>query len=182
MSNNYDSSIIIRSLFTFLSICIGCSSETTQNKQNKIQSVDSTAITNRTPYDTSQTNQSENVKNKIIGEWKGTDNTGATASFIFDNTNHATVVKNNEVFGGEMERKGILIECTYEINYTKNPIWLDIALRKKGERTKIVFMSGIVRFITDTKIEYRVNFHDGRFKNFDYDDKVNTIVLDKVVN
>jgi hypothetical protein len=78
------------------------------------------------------------------------------------------------------QKDGIQIECTYEIDYTKNPIWLDIILRTKGEQNKIVIMKGIVRFITDTKIEYRVNYHGNHFKNFDFNDKENTMVFDKV--
>ena len=120
-------------------------------------------------------------RQQIEGEWNGTDESRNKATFIFDKNNKATFVSNNQVVGSEFERDGIVFDCIYDIDYTKSPIWLDISLRKKGEVNKKIIMQGIVRFITDTKIEYRVNFNGSRFKNFDYNDKKNTVVLDKVV-
>jgi hypothetical protein len=118
--------------------------------------------------------------NRHIGEWKGTDNTGKTVILILNKTNHAVLVLDNQVLGGEeFEINGIKAECKYEIDYSKNPIWLDLVALEKGKAQEKGRFKGIVKFITDHKIEYRVNFSGERFDKFDPEDKENTIVLDK---
>jgi hypothetical protein len=114
---------------------------------------------------------SKSVDERHIGEWKGTDNSGKLASLILDKSNHGVFVIDNQV-----------IECKYEIDYSKNPLWLDLVLYEQAKTQEIDRMKGIVRFITDNKIEYRVNFTGERFDKFDPEDKENTIVLDKVTN
>lgn len=125
----------------------------------------------------------EREKNiEIIGEWIGIDKTGMKSTLILDKTNHATLVSNNQVLG-EGERDGIKFECKYDFDYTKTPMWLDILLIHKESQKELLRIKGIVRFITDTKIEFRVSFNGRRrFNNFDFNDKENTMVLDKVAN
>jgi hypothetical protein len=118
-----------------------------------------------------------------VGEWKGTDNTGKFASLILTKDNHAAFVHDNQVIGGkEFEMNGIKVECKYEIDYTKNPIWLDLVIYEKEKTKENGRLKGIARFITDTKIEYRLNFIGERFDKFDIEDKQNIIVFDKVSN
>lgn len=116
---------------------------------------------------------------KHIGEWKGSEK----SSLILDRNNHAILVFGNMVFGGEnfmIQGKKPVIK--YEIDYSKNPIWLDIVLYEEGNPSELLRLRGIVRFLTDTKIEYRVDFDGGRFESFDPLDQLNTMVLDKVKN
>ena len=121
---------------------------------------------------------------RIIGEWKGTDNRGQIISFVFDKSNHAFFVKGNEVIGGkDYELHGHKIEIKYKINYSKNPYWLDFVKYEDGSSDEILILTGIFRFISDTKIELRfTNTVHGsdRFTKFDPDDKENTMLLDKV--
>ncbi|HEV8080259.1 MAG TPA: hypothetical protein VGP43_06080 [Chitinophagaceae bacterium] len=127
--------------------------------------------------------KSENVDSESIkfwGEWNGTDYTGASVTLILDKTGHATIVGKNQVLGGDIEKDGMQLECIYEIDHTKNPIWLDISIRKKGEEDSKAIMKGIVRFITESKIEYRYSdYRSERFKTFNFKDTKNTIVFDK---
>lgn len=124
-----------------------------------------------------------NSNERHIGEWKGTDNTGKTASLVLDKNSHAVFVINNQVLGGtEFEMQGVKAECKYEIDYSKNPIWLDIVICEKGKKEEKARLKGIIRFITDNKLEYRLNFGGERFDKFDSDENENTIVLDKVTN
>ena len=119
---------------------------------------------------------------KHIGEWKGMDK-GNPADLILDKTNHATFIVDNQVFGGnDYKLESNPAECKYEIDYSKNPIWLDIVLYKKEGNVEKLRLKGIIRFITDSKIEYRVNLKGERFPGFDTNDSLNTIVLDKVKN
>ena len=71
-----------------------------------------------------------NKNEQHIVEWKGTDESGQTASLVFDKTNHAIFVIGNTVLGGKEFQidGGIKGEVKYEIDYTKDPIWLDIVI------------------------------------------------------
>ncbi len=123
-----------------------------------------------------------NNSKRLIGEWKGTDK-GQTGSLVLDKSNHAIFVLENQVIGGkDYEVNGIKSECKYEIDYSKNPIWLDIVIYESGTTKEKGRLKGIVRFITDTKIEYRISLDGNRFDKFDSEDKENTIVFDKVIN
>ena len=119
-------------------------------------------------------------RKKHIGEWKGLDK-GKPADLILDKTNHATFIIDNHVFGGnDYKLESNPAECKYDIDYSKEPIWFDIVLYQKEGNVEKVRLKGILRFITDTKIEYRVSFKGERFTEFDPKDTENTIVLDKV--
>lgn len=124
-----------------------------------------------------------NSNEKHIGEWKG-ESKGQTGSLVLDKTKHAVFVIGNEVIGGDnfVIQGGKKGECKYEIDYSKNPIWLDIVIYEQGKTEETVRLKGIVRFVTDNKIEYRMGFEGSHFENFDPEDKENTIVLDRVLN
>lgn len=122
-----------------------------------------------------------NNEDKIIGEWSGLDKR-RVLKLILDKNGDATLVDNNLVLGGkDFVVRGIKAQMKYEINYSKEPIWLDLVVSKKDTEEKITF-KGIVKFITDTKIQYRVNLtpNGERFDGFDVEEKSNSIVLDKV--
>ena len=126
---------------------------------------------------------SKSVDESHIGEWKGTDYTGKSATLILDKSNHAVLIQDNQVImGKEFELNKIKAECKYDIDYSKNPLWLDLVIYEQGKTKEIGRVKGIVRFITDNKIEYRLNFNGERFDKFDPEDKESTIVLDKVKN
>ena len=123
-----------------------------------------------------------NPKERHIGEWKGVDK-GQTGSLILDKNNNAILVSGNQVIGGkDFELNGIKADCKYEIDYSKNPIWLDIVVYEQGNTQEKVRLKGIMRFVTDNKIEYRTDFTGNRFDSFDPKDKENTMVFDKVIN
>lgn len=125
----------------------------------------------------------KNKSKKHIGAWKG-EHTGEIGMLILEKSNNAVLVIDNQVLGGEdFEINGVKHNLKYEIDYMKEPIWLDLIIYTQGhQEEEVKRLKGIIRFITDKKIEYRVNFNpaDERFKKFDPEDKENTIVLDKV--
>jgi hypothetical protein len=125
---------------------------------------------------------SSNPEDKIVGEWSGQDH-GKVFKLILTKDNEAILINNNEVIGGkDFVINGVKAQMKYEINYSKDPIWLDLIAFKKDNEKEKATMKGIIKFLTDTKIQYRVNFiaNGTRFDNFDADDKTNTVVLDKV--
>ena len=82
--------------------------------------------------------------------------------------------------GNDLEIDGHKAELKYEIDYSKSPIWLDLITVVYGKDGQIGEgrLKGIVKFLTDKKIEYRIghNITDERPVEFD---KVNTEILDK---
>jgi hypothetical protein len=120
---------------------------------------------------------------KHIGEWTGTDK-GETGNLILNESNSAAFVIGNQVLGGDnFEMNGVKASLEYEIDYSKNPIWLDLVAYEKEKKKEKGRLKGIIRFLTDTKMEYRLSFDPSgdRFTKFDSEDKENTIVLDKVI-
>ena len=117
----------------------------------------------------------------IVGEWAGTDKTEKTASFIFDKTHHLTMIMDGKVMSGvEHEENGKKVAIKYELDETKKPIWLDFVFYIDGVREDAKTAKGIIRFISDTKIEMRMDFDSHtRFDKFDPKDKDNTIILTK---
>lgn len=120
-------------------------------------------------------------RQKHIGEWKGTDEEGTTMNIIFQSNSNCLLISGNKVSGG----KQFLIgnkkeECKYEIDYSKDPIWLDVIIKQVGEIAEDEHYRGIARFITNDKLEWRVNWDGDRFKEFDPNDRKHTILLSKV--
>ncbi|NOQ35203.1 MAG: hypothetical protein GQ569_04830 [Methylococcaceae bacterium] len=106
---------------------------------------------------------------KIIGKWTGTDHQGQTASFIFYKDKKAEMIQ------GEYSTKGDAI--TWEIDDTKNPMYLDLIATKVSEVRRLPL---IFRFISDIKIELRMGDDMSvRAKAFSDTDKVNQIILMK---
>ena len=102
-----------------------------------------------------------NGKEKHLGEWKA-ESGGQVGSLILDKTNHAILVLGNQVIGGDnFVVQGKTGECKYEIDYSKKPIWLDLVVYEPGRTDEAGRLKGIVRFITDHKMEYRVSFEGG---------------------
>ena len=123
---------------------------------------------------------SSNTK-RHIGVWEGVNSKGIPVNLVLDENKNVVLIQNNEVIGGnEFEYEGKKADFKYEIDYSKDPIWLDFVLYEKGTTQEKTRLKGIIRFITDKKMEYRMNFQKGRYENFDPNDKEFTIVLDKV--
>lgn len=125
-----------------------------------------------------------NPNNGHIGEWKGVDDEGNEINLVLDKDGYTFLMQGNQVIGGkDFEVKGVRAECRYKIDYSKKPVWLDIVFYEQHKNKEKGRFKGIVRFITENKIEYRVDFDGGeRFDKFDMEDESNTIVLEKVVN
>lgn len=120
---------------------------------------------------------------KHIGTWKGTDSNDKIGTLVLDSSGYATMTIDNETFGGmDFEMKGDRAECKYEIDYSKTPIWLDMVMYNKENHQEMRRLNGIVKFITDNKIIYRISFGGGRYDKFDPNDKDDTIVLERVTN
>ena len=118
-----------------------------------------------------------------VGEWKGVDSKGMQTSLILNEDNSAILISGNTVFGGlnyKVEDKQVNVR--YEFDYERDPIWLDLVFYGGEEDKELGRWYGIVRFLTENKIEYRLSeLGEPRKYEFDPNDKENTLVLDKVV-
>ena len=118
---------------------------------------------------------------KHIGVWTGEHN-GDVGTLILYKNNDAVLIIDDEVFGGDnfVSENGIKFECKYEIDYSKNPVWLDIVIYIQETKKEVGRMKGIIRFLSDTKMEYRIGFDGTRYKDFDPGDEEDTMILYKV--
>jgi hypothetical protein len=119
-----------------------------------------------------------------VGEWKGVDSQGKQTSLILNGDNSAILINGNEVLGGvDFKLEDKKINVRYEVDYERDPIWLDLVFYGGEEDKEMGRLFGIVRFLTETKIEYRISdVGNPRYYEFDSSDKDRTLVLDKVVN
>jgi hypothetical protein len=117
-----------------------------------------------------------------IGEWSGAG-TGDEGSFILREDHTATLTLGRHKIGGEVfkfrDTEGVF---KYEIDYTKDPIWLDFVVLEKGTNKELLRMKSIIRFISDTRMEWRINLlkPGERYLEFDQKNGSNTLILDKV--
>ncbi|WP_395044218.1 hypothetical protein [Flavobacterium sp.] len=114
---------------------------------------------------------------KHIGEWQGNDETGQVGTLILDKNNNITFKIGNETMGGnDFVINGIKAELKYEIDYSKIPIEIDFVGYEKGNTLEKGRMKGIIKFVSDDKLEMASNFNDERPENFNE----NSIVLNKI--
>ena len=115
---------------------------------------------------------SSNTENeKHIGEWEGVSE-GKMVNMVLDESMNAIMSGDGqETIGGDdyYVKEGLRGFCKYEIDYSKNPIWLDIVLSDEDPNSNIeVKLIGIIRFLAEDKIEYRMSppFSKDRFGDF----------------
>ncbi len=97
------------------------------------------------------TSCSKNTHDKLYGEWKGTDNSGATASFLFGQDGTARMICGNRV----ADDKSIGGKVEWQINDKATPMELDILIT---DSTKTTFKIPLIfRFITDNQIQIRMS-------------------------
>ena len=81
--------------------------------------------------------------NSIIGKWIGTDERSETGGIEFSNNNTAKLL----MMGKEMPI------TEYKVDYSKNPIWVDLIVKKNGQ-TMTLF--GLIEFIDPNTIRWEV--------------------------
>lgn len=111
---------------------------------------------------------------KLVGEWKGTDSGGQTASVMFNRNRSFRMVFGNLVldgptFGGKAE---------WSIDASHDPIALDVVLTPASGQQRVLPM--IIRFITDRKMRLRISADmQSRPSSFSAEDTENQIIVDK---
>jgi hypothetical protein len=87
---------------------------------------------------------------KLVGEWQGTDETGHSASMIFNRDHSFRMMIGNMLFD-ESTFSGVKVE--WRIDVSHDPIWLNVVMSGSG---KELVLPMIIRFVTDQKILVRM--------------------------
>ena len=109
-----------------------------------------------------------------IGTWRGTDGEGNTAYIVFkkDSTFLNSQIKGNDTLQGHSAK--------YRIDYSKNPIWLDITLIGADNKNGPTIHS-IIKYSSDNEMVWQKSKDfNSRPTNISINDKDNYIVLRKI--
>jgi hypothetical protein len=90
----------------------------------------------------------------------------------------------NEIMGGKnfVGKNGKKVDMKYVIDSTKSPIWMDLIITDLETKRNDTLLKGIIRFIRNDKIEYKIS-NGKRCDSFTLDDdNSETIILDKSSN
>lgn len=111
----------------------------------------------------------------LIGEWKGTDSTGTTASVVINADGTCKIVLGNVVVDGAIYGG----KTDWRVDMSRNPITLDfIVTSPSGQQLGAIPM--IFLFITDRKIQLRLGKDlKSRATGFSADNTETQIVLTK---
>ncbi|MEY2485123.1 MAG: hypothetical protein QOH39_771 [Verrucomicrobiota bacterium] len=117
---------------------------------------------------------SKSPTDKLVGEWKGTDSTGSTASVMLGADHTFRMVMGNSVLdgptlGGKLE---------WRLDATHDPMALDVIAKKSSGEQRVIPM--IVRFITDQKLQLRFSVDmQSRPASFSVDETRDQIIVTK---
>ena len=137
---------------------------------------------------------SKTPEDKLIGEWKGTDSRGETASFVFNPDRSVRVVMGNLVLdgptlGGKVEWRVVRTPVVSKMPWKRSPrgwanqppgsrIALDLVITPQSGQQRVLPMT--IRFITDQKLQLRMSpGMQSRPIGFSADGAENQVVLVK---
>jgi hypothetical protein len=113
-------------------------------------------------------------QDKIIGEWRGTDHAGETASFVFYKDSNAIMIQGNLVLDGKTLGEMV----TWQLDDRQDPMHLDLVATSSSGESRTLPM--IIRFLTDSKIQIRMSENmEARPIEFSDSDDINQIILIK---
>ncbi len=123
-----------------------------------------------------------NQKTKLhLGEWKIPDKPDKKGggSLVLDEDNSITPIFDNDDDSKDYYNSKLQIK--YEIDYSKNPIWIDIIFYEKGTNVEKNRVRGIVKFITNNKAECRFSdfFKNDNNRPVEFDEK--TVFFDRIL-
>lgn len=93
----------------------------------------------------------QNLHNKIIGEWHGTDETGDSASYVFRENGEVKWIYGNVV----MDTETLGTNFSWRLDTNTDPMQLDFVRGPSDEDGMVT--PAIIRFVTDNKIQIRMS-------------------------
>ncbi|MFD0991054.1 hypothetical protein ACFQ1R_13175 [Mariniflexile jejuense] len=119
-------------------------------------------------------------EDKLVGKWNGTDFWNNKSDLIFTTDKNVSMTLNGEILGGEnFEIKGTKAELKYEIDSSKDPIWIDFIAIEKESKIEKGRIKGIMRFIDENNVELLMNFNGVRFENFDKENEQSIVKIQR---
>ena len=116
-----------------------------------------------------------------VCKWAGLDGFQPVI-IILKKDSFALLKLDGKIFGDkDFIIDGVKAECKYEIDYSKKPIWLDIVFYEAETKFEFGRFKGIVKFLTNDKMIFRVAFEGERKDKFDMKDLETNITLKKVL-
>lgn len=122
----------------------------------------------------------QSTKQKLIGEWE-TKSELKNGGYVFYSNNNFSRVINNVAYeeSNITLQNGKKVVSKFEIDENQFPMHLDFVLYEIGTKVEIERLKGIFRFLTNSKIEYRIRFDGKRPTKFDNGDGLGTTILYK---
>ena len=125
------------------------------------------------------TSCAKSPESRLVGEWTGTDQTGVTASLVFNEDGSAKIIH------GDIEISGDSIGGTmvWKLDASHDPMQLDLVLSKPEALTpagKSITFPMIVRFVEENTIEVcMTKDRKTRPAHFSKYGEVNQLILDR---
>ncbi|MGB0317169.1 MAG: hypothetical protein ACPGCO_08425 [Flavobacteriaceae bacterium] len=94
----------------------------------------------------------QNLHNKIIGEWHGTDETGESIVFVFSENRDLKWISGNVV----MDTETLGANFSWRLDTNHDPMHLDMLRAPLPDEDAIV-LPAIIRFVKDNKIQIRMS-------------------------
>lgn len=117
----------------------------------------------------------------LIGKWNGTDFSKNKCDLIFTEDKNVSLTVNGEIIGGEnFMINGIKAELKYEVDFAKNPIWIDLIAIEKETKIEKGRIKVILKYINENNIEILLDFNGKRYKNFEKENEEYILMLKKV--
>ncbi|MGR3317520.1 MAG: hypothetical protein ACUZ8O_03495 [Candidatus Anammoxibacter sp.] len=114
-------------------------------------------------------------KHQIVGKW----NADERLSYVFDKDGYAKIYMGEQVIGGSDLFSGSALK--YEIDYSKDPVTLDLIHIDKSNGEERNRMAMIVKFLSDNKILIKTFNSSNRPEKFnENDENVFTLNRDSV--
>jgi len=110
--------------------------------------------------------------NQLVGEWMGTDPTGDTASFLFNEDGTARMIQGNMVLDGS----SIGGTVTWKLDASHDPMHLDLVMSKESGETVVLPM--IIRFLGENRLQAKISEdRQSRPLEFSESTDINQVVL-----
>ena len=107
----------------------------------------------------------------IVGKWKGDDGNDV-GYLVFLEDNYAYLEIEGQIIGGkEFEVKGKKGSMTYVLDYTTNPIQIDL-ITTRFDTDKTLKLLGIIDIINKNEVIVSLGFNGSRPTNFDTDESM----------
>lgn len=114
----------------------------------------------------------------IVGKWHGVDYWNNPSDLVFTENGFTSFTINGETLGGEnFNIKGEKADLKYELDFSKNPYWIDLVVYSKSETKEKGRIKGIIKFVDIDTVIIAMSFDDKRIENFDSENQESTILM-----